>query len=146
MTPQAATSRRRRAFTLVELMVVLTLVAILTVLSVPSFQRAMEHARADIAIANLRAIWSAQRLYWLEHHEYASTLQTLIDNHLLDAAMENTAGGYDYDLDLTDSGFQAVAERTGSSKWSGSFTIDETGVISGSVSALGEREITPGLQ
>ena len=68
-TPQTADRRTaRRGFTLTELMVVTTLIGVMAAMSVPSFQRAVEQSRVDIAVANLRAVWAAERLYWLENH------------------------------------------------------------------------------
>ena len=66
-----------RGFSLVEVMVVLTVIGVLIALSVPSYQRAVEQARADVAVANLRAIWSAERLFWIEHHPYTADLSAL---------------------------------------------------------------------
>ena len=76
----------RRGFTLTELMVVTTLIGVMAAMSVPSFQRAVQQSRVDIAVANLRAIWAAERLYWLENHTYTSSDQhparplALLDN------------------------------------------------------------------
>src|SRR5450830_404694 len=83
-SPTADRTPAPRGFTLTELMVTLTIIAAMTAMSVPSFQRAMEQSRADIAAANLRAIWAAQRLYWLENHAYTSDLTQLQALGLLD--------------------------------------------------------------
>jgi hypothetical protein len=40
----------------------------------------------------------------------------------------------------------ASATRTGSTRWIGQFTIDETGQITGAVAAAGDRDIVPGFQ
>ncbi len=102
----------RRGFTLTELMVVTTLIGVMAAMSVPSFQRALLQSRADVAVANLRAIWAAERLYWLENHAYTNVLsQTtppgLIQSGLLDpnlplnsAAASYEAGGYYYSVTL----------------------------------------------
>ena len=74
-TPQTADRCTvRRGFTLTELMVVTTLIGVMAAMSIPSFQRAVEQSRADIAAANLRAIWAAERLFWLENHAYTDKL------------------------------------------------------------------------
>ncbi|MCD4726844.1 MAG: prepilin-type N-terminal cleavage/methylation domain-containing protein [Pirellulales bacterium] len=135
-----------RAFTLVEVMVVLIVVAVLTAFCVPSFQRAMEQSRADVAAANLRAIWSAERLYWLENHAYTANLTGLQDLGMIDPEIVLSTTGYVYSATTVADGFQATAERTGSTFRSGQFTIDETGLLSGAVTAAGEPDITPGFQ
>jgi prepilin-type N-terminal cleavage/methylation domain-containing protein len=138
---------KNNAFSLVEVMVVLTIIAILVVMTVPSYQRAVEQSRADVAAANLRAIWAAQRLHWIEFHAYASSLQMLQSLGLIDAPEMLATTGYAFSIISADSnGFKAVALRTGSSLWNGRYSIDETGLISGVVKAQNEPEIIPGFQ
>ena len=48
--------------------------SVLLAMGVPRFQLSLEQARANVAGANLRSIWSAQRLYWLENRTYAPDL------------------------------------------------------------------------
>jgi type II secretory pathway pseudopilin PulG len=126
-------------------MVVLTIIGILLYLSVPSFERGVEQARADLAAANLRALWSAQRLYWLENHTYTTSFSDL--ETLLDPAILSAGTFYVYQIQSADgTTFSATATRTGNTKWSGQFTIDQTGVVSGAVVATGEYDIVPGFQ
>lgn len=158
--------RTANAFTLVEVMVVLIVIGVLTSFCIPSFQRAMEQSRADIAVANLRAIWAAQRLYWLENHCYAGQgedpddpargLETLEKMGLLNLDSENGPPAvrysycfysycFDQETPPTDNTFLAVAERDGSDYWSGQLTINEKGKIEGKISSGGGAEITPGF-
>ena len=51
--PTAYCSAARRGFTLVEMMIVLTIIAIVATMCIPTFQRAVEQSEADIAAANL---------------------------------------------------------------------------------------------
>jgi len=74
---------RPRAFTLVELMVVVAIIGAMAAFAVPSYRRALEQSRVDIAGANLRAIWAAERLYWLQNQSYTTDLKTLQDLGLL---------------------------------------------------------------
>lgn len=136
-----------RGFSLVEVMVVLTILGILIAMAVPRYTRAIEQSRADIAAANLRAIWSAERLYWLEHRAYTADLTSLQALGLLDPSVVMTTSGYVYAVRAAaESTFTASATRTGNNAWTGEFVIDETGAFSGSVSALGEPRIVPGFQ
>ncbi|MBU4273153.1 MAG: prepilin-type N-terminal cleavage/methylation domain-containing protein [Planctomycetes bacterium] len=138
--------RKTNAFTLVEVMVVLIVVAVLTAFCVPSFQRALEQSRADVAAANLRAIWSAERLYWLENHAYTADLSGLQDLGMIDPEIVLSTTGYVYSATTAADGFQATAERTGSTFRSGQLMIDETGAISGEVTAGDGTVISPGFQ
>ncbi len=135
-----------RTFSLVEVMVVLTVIGVLIAMSVPSYQRAVEQARADVAAANLRAIWTAQRLYWIENRAYTADLSALRAAGLLDAETVLATTGYVYAASAPGDGtFTATATRTGSSQWAGQLTIDQTGTLSGAVSAPGQPQIAPGF-
>ena len=136
---------RRRGFSVLELMVVLTVIGVLLAMSAPSYQRATEQNQADIAAANLQAIWAAQRFYWLENHTYSATLAGLQD--MLDPSVSASAVPYVYSIQLIDSNtFKASATRTGSSIWGGQIIIDQSGSASGVIQATGQRDIVPGFQ
>jgi len=145
MTPDTAGTRR--GWSLVEVFVVITVISILIVISVPTFGRAVEQSQADIAAANLRAIWTAERLYWLENHTYTADLTVLQTNGLLDPAVVSGNTVYVYQVPSAGaSNFTANAVRTGSQRWTGGFTIDDTGTLSGLVQAGGQPAIVPGFQ
>ncbi len=79
-----ACRKRRRGFTLTELAVVVVLIGVTAAFAIPSYRRAIEQSRVDIAGANLRAIWAAERVYWLENQTYTSDLGQLQGLGLLD--------------------------------------------------------------
>jgi type II secretory pathway pseudopilin PulG len=142
-----ASIRQRRGWSLVEVVVVVTMMAILVSLSVPIFRRALEQAQADIAAANLRAVWSAERIYWLENHVYSSDLNELQALGLLDPALLSSSSVYVYQLQSTSAtAFSATASRTGSTMWSGTLSVDQSGNFSGAIMAPGQTTITPGFQ
>jgi len=127
-------------------MVALTVMGILLSLAAPSFRRSMEQSRADVAGANLRAIWTAQRLYWLEYRTYTSDLSELEALGLVDPTIISATTPYAYTVLSADSStFTAAATRTGSERWSGQFTIDQNGLNSGTIQAAGEPSIVPGF-
>lgn len=57
----------RRAFTLVEIMIVVLIIGVLLGIAVPNFSRAREQARAKACIQQLKLIDSAKEQYALEH-------------------------------------------------------------------------------
>ena len=119
------------------------IVGILASLTVPSFHRALEQSRADVASANLRAIWSAQRLYWLENRTYAPDLQTLYALDLLDPTV-SVQTFYTFEIGSADaSTFSALAIRAGNGSWNGTLSIDQTGLIAGVLSSSGAPDIVP---
>ena len=142
---RASAKRTRRAMTLVEVMTVMVLVGILFAMAAPSFVDTVEQAHADITLANLQAIWSAERFYWLENRTYTTNLAALEAQGLLDPAIVAGSSRYNYSISSADdTSFSAVATRINSGLWSGSFQIDETGDVGGAVEALGHSDITPG--
>jgi prepilin-type N-terminal cleavage/methylation domain-containing protein len=56
----------RRAFTLVEIMIVVLIIGILVAIAVPNFVRARESARARACVANLKQIDSAKEQYAMD--------------------------------------------------------------------------------
>lgn len=137
----------RRALTLVEALTALTVISILLAASVPTVVRTTEQAHADVAGANLNAIWNAQRFHWLENRVYATDLSTLADSELLDRAVIAGTRRYRYTIVAADaSTFSAAATRIGSGVWSGQYSIDESGAVWGTVQKPGAGYvITPSL-
>jgi len=135
---------QRRGFTLAELMIVLTIIGIMASFAVPTFRRSVQQSRADVAGANLQSVWSAQRLYWLEYRTYASNLTLLEDEGLLEPSVA-TDTDYAFTVESSNAvSFEVRATRINSDRWTGNFSIDEDGTITGAVSATGEDDLTPG--
>lgn len=161
MIPIANQPRRQRArpaFSLIEIVVTMTILAIVVTFTAPRVLQTLEQSHADLAGANLRMVNTAQRFYWLQHRTYASDLQTLTDDGLLDLSFNTAAPRYEFQIVSADAdGFQAVARRrvfddlgqpAYDGSWQGSFTIDQTGTISGTVDSTGltkTRRLTPGF-
>lgn len=146
--PARPTSLRsqRTGISLYEVIIALAVIGVLMASSVPSFSRSVEQSHADMAGANLRAIWSAQRLYWLEHRTFASDLTTLESLGLLDPTIVSGGSRYSYSMAASDDEtFAASATRVGSARWSGQFSVDETGSVSGTIQASGVPAMSPGF-
>ena len=101
-----------------------------------------------MAGANLRAIWSAQRLYWLQNRTYSPDLPTLFSASLIDPSLTTATSPYTYQVSgSTDSTFTATATRASGTSWSGSYTIAQDGTFTGSVTQAGTGiSIVPGFQ
>ncbi len=140
-------ARPAAGFSLMEVMIVLTVMSVLIAMAAPSFQRALEQSRADVAGANLRALWSAERLYWLENHAYTSDLNQLQLLGLLDPTVVTASTVYVYAVTTADdNSFTATATRVGSTVWSGNYIVDQTGATIGTIEADGKPSILPGYQ
>jgi len=130
-----------------EVMLVLTIMGILISMSAPSFRRSIEQSRADVAGANLRAIWSAQRIYWLENRAYADNLDALESLGLIDPAIAAGTTRYVYAIASADAdSFTVTATRTGAERWTGTFSIDEQGTLTGLVESPDGTALSPGYQ
>lgn len=62
------TSSSRRAFTLVELLVVIGIIALLISMLLPALKRAREHAQSVACLSNLRQVVLAIQTYATDHH------------------------------------------------------------------------------
>jgi type II secretory pathway pseudopilin PulG len=133
-------------------MTVCIIMGVLASFTVPRFSRAMEQSRANIAVANLRAIWTAQRAFWLQNVDangvnmFAPDLATLRNLKLIDQAiLDDTGDGsipqgvsYVYTITQTDSStFQASARRVNSTVWTSTLAIDSNGDVTGNVQYVG---------
>src|SRR5689334_9300851 len=62
----------RKAFTLVELMIVVAVIAFLAALAIPNFIRFQARAKQAEVKGNLRAAFTCERAYYQEHSTYSS--------------------------------------------------------------------------
>lgn len=65
---------KTRAFSLIELMIVVTIIAFLAMVSIPSFKRFLYKCKRSEAYMHLHAIYAAEKAYWAEHGKYSNTL------------------------------------------------------------------------
>ena len=138
-------ARGRRGFSMIEVMVVVTMMAVILAMTAPTFQRSVEMAKTDIAIANLRALWAAERFYWVEYRAYTDDLSLLTSLGLLDPETVAAVSPFQYTVSVSADGsaFSATATRAPGGHYAGSFTIDQTGSLTGSLTAQGEPDINP---
>lgn len=67
----------QKGFTLVELVIVIVIVGILSLISIPIYQRYVERARLTEAISILRAIADANTMYFLERGVWCDDIREL---------------------------------------------------------------------
>jgi len=138
----------RAGFTLVELSIAMVIICLMATLAAPIFARAIEQSRVDAAAANLKGLWAAQRVYWLEEGCFASLLSSLQSMDLVDSAIADSSSNpnavYVFDiLSADESHFVCRAMRHGSSAWTGEIRIDEEGAVSGTVTSRDGHVLTP---
>jgi len=140
---------KKNGFSLIEAVFVITLLGIIVSIGVPVFRNALEHSRVDLAAANLHAVHSAQRVYWLEKRTYAPSMKELESWDLVEASLakpKSQSKPFYYEVASADaSSFQATAARVGSTVWSGQLSIDESGILKGTISGNGFK-VVPGFE
>ena len=72
--------KSRRGFTLIELMIVLTIVGILASISAPSYQWGLVRAREAVLREDLYMMRSTIDQYYADQGKYPETLQELVEN------------------------------------------------------------------
>lgn len=117
-----------RGFSLRELLVVVSVIAVLAVIAVPNLVESKKAANEASAIAQMRAWSSAQEIYRQRHGRYANSHDELLAEHLV-ANLRDTHG-YGFELNGSTDFWWGVAipeapGRTGSR----AFYIDSTGVL-----------------
>ena len=63
----------RRAFTLVEIMIVVLIIGILLAIAIPNFIRARESSRAKACVSNLRQVDSAKEQWAMDYRQAAGS-------------------------------------------------------------------------
>lgn len=101
--------KRRRAFTLVELLIVIAIIAILAALIFPAFNSARESARRTSCTSNLHQIGLAVALYRSDEREFPASLAALLgSSQNLDNSSPNVANPRAVDVNGTACGTNAA--------------------------------------
>ena len=68
-------SRRRLAFTLIELLIVIAIIAILALIAIPNFLEAQVRAKVSKARTDMRSIATALEAYYVDYNNYPVNLE-----------------------------------------------------------------------
>jgi type II secretory pathway pseudopilin PulG len=133
-----------RGFTIHELLLVGTLIALMAMGGVPRALLAFETGRVDEASAGLLSVWRGQRMYWLENRSFANQLRDLTDGSYIDEAILDASEPFTFSIAFAnDTSFTVNAARSGGVTWSGTISVNELGVLSGTLSNGEGDAITP---
>ncbi len=114
-----------------EILTALVIVAVIASIAVPGFLKAKTKAEKNQAIAYLRSIRAAQKIYYGKWRTFVNTGTTALIESTLGA--EAKATGYNFAATGTATTFSATATRTSDSQ---TLTLNQNGVWSGTNTPL----------
>lgn len=113
-------SARIQGFSLLELIVVIIVIAVLATLAIPNFNKVRERTLDQEAVANLKLISAAEKVYRLEVSVYLACADANVVNSTLKLAIPSgSTRNWDYKVDGGGAFFTAKARRNGadSRRW-----------------------------
>lgn len=124
--------RSRRAFTLVEIIIVVGMILVLVSIVVPAFLRSRTNAGDAAAIGNLRTLNKACQMYYLNSKVYPEDLATLANSppYIDSRLAEGNKQGYEFIYTRPDEhSFYIRANPTDVAFRGRYFYVDQTDVI-----------------
>ena len=125
---------RRAGFTLFELMIVVTVIALIAAFAIPSLLGSLKGGKEAAAISALRTLVTVSEQYNVRFGGYADDLNRLTTNGYIDSLLGNgTKSGYTFEYAATRYTWQcsAAAQNVGVTG-DRYFYVDQGGVIYGS--------------
>lgn len=123
---------RSAGFTVVETLIVATLVFLLLGMGLPRMLRAYEVSRVSNGEAGLQTLWTAQRLYRIHHGRFAADINDLVDAGLAPSGMADGGGTWAYSVAMGERDrFRMRALRRPDGGWSGRLVLRQDGRLSG---------------
>ena len=124
----------RKAFTLMELMLVVIIIAILASIAIPSYIKTMERAKAREAMATLESMRAAELAYSSERRQFVNLSTSDTDWNAIGMENPNNNAQRSWDYSLTSSGntFTATASRRDGPNASENIIMDQNGDTSSS--------------
>jgi type IV pilus assembly protein PilE len=127
--------RRSRAFTLIELMIVVAIIGILAAVALPLYQRFSCRAKQAEVRTGMKQIYVAEEAYRGEYDEYLGG--TLADLIIIGVAVVGPTQRYDYSVDdvtpgvaaFTSHGFGIAGKDMATDTWIGSEKNDVENVV-----------------
>jgi type IV pilus assembly protein PilA len=130
------TMKSTRAFTLVEIMIVVAIIALLAAIAVPSLLEARKTANEAFAKSTVRSLSTASEIHLTQRHAYPASVTELTDfilsapAYCVDGAGSTTGvKGYSYSCTLASNGYTFVAAPLSASQGTMTFTCSTGGVL-----------------
>ena len=124
--------KSQSAFTLVEMMIVVVIIALLAAIAIPNMLRSRQQAQEAAAQANLKLIASALENYAAINSVYPTGTTVLMGTtppYLSADYFTGVHGGYTFAHSLTDYTYLIAAYPTATTPGTASFTITTGGIL-----------------
>ena len=122
----------KKAFTLVEIMIVVAIIAILAVIAIPNLLRARITANESAAKATLKSISNALENYYSINAQYPLNTSALIGQtppYLSTDYFSGSHQGYNYNASLTAFTYSITALPVSASTGSASYSMTTQGIL-----------------
>ncbi len=141
--------KKEQGFSLIELLVVVTIIGVIAAIAIPNLRKARQHAESGSAIQSLRMITTAEHLYQRKYKRYG-TLLDLVPEGTIDSNIgSGSKSNYAFVLTLIPAagsraeGFTCTATPQNYPASSDHFFVDETAVIRYKTGAPADASSTP---
>lgn len=124
--------RKKKGFSLVEIMVVVGIIALLTAMLIPNFLKHRAHANDTAAQAALKAISTAMEAFASANGTYPTDPNSLLGAtppYLSSDYFTGTHNGFTFSSSLTTGSYSVTATPLGSNQGTASYTISTGSVL-----------------
>ncbi len=125
-------NKNRKAFTLVEILIVVAIIALLAAIAIPNLLRAKVTSNQSSAQATLKAVANALETYAISNGVYPTDTTSLIGAappYLNKDYFSASFNGYNFAASITDYAYSVTALPVSSSTGTESYTISTGGVL-----------------